>query len=290
MSQIAATAAATLTGIQDGAQIAPLKRDEARAMAAEELDRFLALLDTLAGEDWAQPTACTLWSVKDIVAHQAAHVSGFTSLGSFMGQLNPITLNRYLKQGMGMLDAWNQSEVDRRREASPADLIAEIRGARAKSLRGRDRVPALLRAPALPMPGLDQPRSMGYVFDVIYTRDMWMHRADICAATGRTMQQDADYDGRQVALVVRDLAMKARRGLGGRSAVLKLTGTGGGEYRIGASSTPEATLTLDTMDFCVLTSGRATAEAFAREGKVSFSGDADFGRAALNFCENRVLY
>jgi hypothetical protein len=49
---------------------------------------------------------------------------------------------------------------------------------------------------------------LDYLIDLIYTRDMWMHRLDICRATGREMVQTPQHDGRITTLVVRDLARK----------------------------------------------------------------------------------
>lgn len=164
---------------QDGARVPALTRDEAMTMSAEELRRFLALVESLDEDDWERETACTLWTVKDIVAHQAAHVSSFTSLGAFVRQLNPVDLHPYRQKGMNLLDSWNQAQVDARREYSPSALIAEIRSNAAASLAGHARLPAFARDIPLPLPGLDQPRSPSYVFDLIYTRDMWMHRADM---------------------------------------------------------------------------------------------------------------
>lgn len=279
-----------MTNFQDGTRVAPLKHDEAMQMSTEELRRFQALIESLDEDDWDQQTACSLWTVKDIVAHQAAHVVGFTSLGSFLGQLKPSLLRPYLKQGMGMLDAWNQSQVDLRREYSPQQLIAEINDHVAASLRGRDRIPGFVRGITLPAPGLDQPRSMGYVFDLIYTRDMWMHRMDICHATGRDMPMDSDHDQRMVALIVRDLAQKAVKGVSGRTALLDLSGPAGGCYRIGSDTQAQTTLKMDIPTFGLLTSGRVKAANLLTDSRVHISGDMAFGRTVLDFCENRVLY
>lgn len=290
MAHVQLAAAEVGTQFEDGARIPALTHREAQGMAAEELRRFQALIESLSAEDWERETACTLWTVKDIVAHQAGHVVGFISLGAFMRQLSPPVLSPYLRKGMSMLDAWNQGQVDARRGHSPAQLIAELRGAAEASLKGRDRIPGFVRGPVLPMPGLDQPRSMGYVFDLIYTRDMWMHRMDICDAVGRIMPMDGGHDRRTVALIVRDLAQKARRGLNGRAAVLVLTGPAGGSYHIGAEAEPSATLTLDIPTFCLLTSGRIKAASVLSGGRAGLSGDSDFARTLVTYCENRVLY
>lgn len=276
--------------VQFGTAVPALTHSEAVHMAAEETCRFIDLIETLDDDDWGRPTACALWTVKDIVAHQAAHIVSFTSLKSFAGQLDPRLLRPYMRQGMSLLDAWNQSQVDLRCDTAPADLIAEIRVAKDRSLAARARIPAWVRGPALPMPGVDQPRSLGYLFDLVYTRDMWMHRLDICRATGREMALDANYDRRTVALIVRDLALKALRGLGGRSAILDLTGSAGGAYRIGADIEPSAHVQLDALTFCILTSGRTSAADVLASGEAAISGDRAFGEQVIRFCENRVLY
>lgn len=290
MSQVQDVHLSVSESVQVGTLIPALKRHEAMAMSAEELNRFITLIEALTDGDWQQQTACSLWTVKDIVAHQAAHVVWFTSLRSFLSQLNLVLLWPYLKQGMSILDGWNQSQVDLRNTHSPAQLVAEIRDAAQKSLNGRNRIPGFLRSPMLPVPGLDQPRSLAYVFDVIYTRDMWMHRHDICTATGRSMVMDANHDGRMVALILRDLAQKAQKGLQGQSAVLEVTGVAGGTYRIGADSSPTSTITLDVPTLCLLTSGREKAANVLINSGISIRGDVAFGRMVVNFCENRVLY
>ena len=44
------------------------------------------------------------------------------------------------------------------------------------------------------------------LLDVGFTRDVWAHRIDICAATGRAMELTADHDGRLVADMVAEWA------------------------------------------------------------------------------------
>ncbi|GEM_PF-638663 len=276
------------TSLQVGTHIPALKRAEAMQMSAEELRRFIAFIETLADDDWNQPTACTLWTVKDIVSHQAAHVVSLTGFTNFVSQQSPFALRPYLKRGMSMLDAWNQSEVDKRRDHKPDDIITEIRSAAEKSLRGRNRIPAFLRAPNLPLPGLDQSRSLGYLFDVIYTRDMWMHRLDIHNAIGRVMPLDAGHDRRMVELIVRDLAYKAVKGLNGRAMELHLTSAAGGVFHIGANVAPSATVELDVPAFASLTSGRENADNVV--DRVGLSGDTTFGHEVVNYLYNRVLY
>jgi uncharacterized protein (TIGR03083 family) len=290
MYQVQTSATMNAESAQDAVTIPALRHEEAMLISAEELKRFLELIDSLADDDWKKQTACSLWTVQDIVAHQAAHVSSFTSLGSFFSQLNPLSLRPYLAKGMTMLDAWNQAEVERRQSHSPQALIAEIRNAMPQSLQGRGKIPAWLRGLILPLPGFDQPRSMGYLFDLIYTRDMWMHRVDICSATGRKMSLDSSHDARIIALIVRDLAMKSKSGLNGRSAILELTAAAGGTYRIGKSLSPDVTIEIDPISFSILTSGREKSANILTSSRTKIHGDLVFGRTVLNFCENRVLF
>ncbi len=58
----------------DAALIPYVTPAEAQQLAQEELRRLLALLKTLDDTDWHKPTACTAWNVRDMVAHQAAHM------------------------------------------------------------------------------------------------------------------------------------------------------------------------------------------------------------------------
>src|SRR5262249_29727160 len=63
----------------------------------------------------------------------------------------------------------------------------------------------------------------GYLFDVIHTRDPWMHRIDICRAIGREPVLSVGHDGRILADVVADWASRH-----GRPFTLTLTGPAGG--------------------------------------------------------------
>jgi len=287
MAQQIAQLGATPREAFTAAAIPKLARHEVIPMARVELDRFLALIETLSPAELSQPTDCTLWSVKDLIAHQASHVVSFVRLGDFIDQFNPLNLRAYTAKGMNLLDAANQRQVDLRAAHSLAQLTTEIRDSLEASLAGRQRFPAPLRWLSIPVPGSDLRVSIGDLIDNIYTRDMWMHRADICRATGRTMAHTPEHDGRIVALIVRELDAPLRRKLGGRSITLHLTGTVGGAWSIG-EGTPQARLTMDTLEFNRLASGRITAQHALDEGLVQIEGDQALGKLALN--HTAVLY
>ena len=60
--------------------------DEAYQLMAVELERFLALVETLEPEDWGKPTACSAWDVRDILAHQAGGYASGASLREMLRQ------------------------------------------------------------------------------------------------------------------------------------------------------------------------------------------------------------
>ncbi len=263
--------------------IAPLSHAEVIPLAREELTRFLALLETLTPADWDRPTECSLWTVKDIVAHQASHVLALTDWRELLDQFNPLKLRTYLQKGMNILDAANQNQVDKRAAWTPAQLIAEIQTHSEASFAGRQRFPALLRWLRIPTPGYEGLTSVGELIDSIFTRDMWMHRVDIYRAIGQEMPQTADHDGRLTALVVRDLNQNLSAKLQGRSLIYRLTGKAGGEWTVGGSS-PAAEVSLDVLDFHRLASGRITSQ----QTLVQISGDAVLAQHALK--HTVVLY
>src|SRR5579871_6074460 len=147
MQQVQSIRQITSPTAQDGVFVPALTHHEALLMSAEELRRFVTLIESLADGDWNKQTACSLWTVKDVVAHQATHVCGFTSPRNLISQVNPALLWPYMRKGMGVLDAMNQAQVDLRRHYTPSELIAEIHDAVDRSLKGRDRIPAFVRAP-----------------------------------------------------------------------------------------------------------------------------------------------
>ena len=165
--------------------------DEALVLLRTELDRFLALVETLEPADWAKPTACTLWTVRDILAHQAGG----------------------------------------------------------------------------------------------YASGTWMHRLDICRATGRKFEQSSGHDDRITALVILDVAKALPAKLNNRAILFELSGLAGGVWKIGTGE-PAASIQMDALDFNTYASGRYTyGEACS---KSSLNGDVDLAKLALK--KTAVLY
>lgn len=266
--------------LDDAHTIASVRHSEAARLAQTELQRFLALVETLAEDDWELPTACPLWNVRRIVAHVTGAAAAFTSWSLFRRQADPSVQRPYRAQGLSQLDAMNQIQVDDRAERTPAELVTELRQVGPRAISTRRRLPLLLRALRAPLPGLGGWVSIGYLTDVIYTRDMWMHRLDICRAVGRPMELEPEHDGRLTALVMRDLERTRdwRAALGSTTVDYRLTGPAGGSWRLGRGRpAPAAELTLDAVDFHLLASCRQTVNEIA----VSIVGNSTVAARAL---------
>lgn len=242
---------------------------EARRLAQTEYERVLAVLESLQGDDWSQQTYCTEWDVRDMAAHLAGSVTASTSLAQFR---HVYMTNPYLKEMDEPADAANRLQVEERSNMTAAQVVEEFRRSGPIAIRKRDALPWIVRAIPLPMGPDIGLKSVGYLMDVIYPRDEWMHRYDICAATGKKMVVTPQHDGRIIALVVWELARKIRRELAERTILLRLTGEAGGHYLFGAQREPHCILEMSVFTFALRSSGRITVA--ETEARVDVQGDS----------------
>lgn len=251
--------------VQRAAAIRSLTHDEATQLARTEFQRVLALLESLEGEDWTQQTYCTEWKVRDMLAHLAGSVTASTSLGKF---LHYYPRNPYLKEMDNPADAANRLQVEERQHLTAAQVIDEFRRNGPVAIEKRSRLPWLVRALPLPMGEGIGLKSVGYLMDVIYPRDEWMHRYDICAATGKRMVVTPEHDGRMVALVVEELAQKLKKSMAQRTLLLRLDGEIGGDYLFGVGHEADCTLEMDVFTFALRSSERITPEEAAARSRI----------------------
>ena len=241
---------------------------EASLLAQTEYERVLALLEQLEGDDWSQPTYCTDWNVRQMVAHLAGAVTGSTTFAEFRRQN---VSNPYLKETNNPVDGTNKLQIAERVNKSESELIAEFRQNGQIAVNNRRDLPWLVRKFHLPMGSLGF-AAIEYLMDIIYPRDQWMHRYDICATTGKRMVITPEHDLRITELVLRDIAKKLSTQMAQRTVALHLIGEIGGEYRFGRAAAPDCILEMDLFDFNLRASGRITmTEATAR---AHISGDA----------------
>jgi hypothetical protein len=98
--------------------------------------------------------------------------------------------------------------------------------------------------------GVQETWKLGYLLDVVLTRDTWMHRVDLARATGRPMVLTPAHDGRLVAEVVAEWARRHRQPF-----VLHLQGAAGGTFTAGEGGEQ---IDLDAVEFCRILAHRAS--------------------------------
>lgn len=223
--------------------------DDWMALSRTEYDRLLALLRGLDDEQWYADTVCPGWRVREMVAHL---VGAGESNASIREAVRQTRLGRGLAQGRDLVDGINDVQVRERTELSPTQLVDALAEVAPRALRGRARVPRALRAVQVPFGPPVGTASVGYLMGRIYTRDLWMHRLDIAAATGTTPLLTADHDGVLVADVVAEWA-----GRHGTPYRLELTGPAGGTFA--SPDAPDDAIVLDTEQFVASASGREPA-------------------------------
>jgi uncharacterized protein (TIGR03083 family) len=240
----------TTTSIMTAGSIPPITHREATRLANTEFARVIELLASLAPDEWTRPTDNAGWDVHATASHMLGMAEAEASPREFSRQA------RRAKRGAGdrpWIDALTAVQVEEHAALSTADLVSRFRAVAPRAVRARRRIPAPLRA--LPMPHDPGPPfegerwRVGYLMDVISTRDPWMHRVDISRATGRSPVLTDGHDGRLVADVVHEWA-----GRHGQPFRLELRGPAGGAYEAGSGG-PE--LECDAVEFCRVLSGRA---------------------------------
>jgi hypothetical protein len=167
-----------------------------------------------------------------------------------MSQMNAAT-KAAKRSGRPMIDALTAKQVADHADLTTSELIATVDDIGPRAARWRATRPALFRR--MPMKehvgGRPETWNMGYLLDVVLTRDPWMHRVDIARATGRQTVLTPEHDGRIIADVVAEWGRRH-----GRPFNLKLTGPAGGEYVCGDDG---ERITIDAVEFCRTLSGRA---------------------------------
>ena len=262
---------------REAADIRPLSRGEYADLARAELAAFLDLLGQLEADDWDKPTACTLWSVRDLVAHQAGHAQMGSGLVGFMNQANLRVTAPYRKKGMSTLDALNQAQVDRRRELPIEQVIAELRDSTPRSITSRGRMLWPTRRVPVPVPPVGW-MPLGTLLDRIFPRDMWIHRLDIADATGKPFVQTVEHDGVMVAQVVADAARYIRKKAPALGLTLRLTDPAGGAFRV-THGTEVVDLAMGVPDFMRRTSDRLPVDDALQ--RVDSSASPEITRRAL---------
>jgi uncharacterized protein (TIGR03083 family) len=236
------------TAMTDVREIAPIARPETEALAAAETARMVAALRALDPADWSRQTDCPAWDVRAMAGHVLGMTEDFTGLRRMVSRFRAGAK----RAGDGpLVDGVTALQVEENAHLGTDELVERMAAAgpaQARWRAGRRLLRAMPDKEKMP-DGTVETWRMGYIFDVILTRDTWMHRFDLAHATGRPQELTAAHDGRIVADVVAEWARRH-----GQPFTLHLTGPAGGSF-VGGSGGDE--LTVDAVEFCRILSGRA---------------------------------
>jgi len=239
----------------DPRTVEPLTHQQAMRLQANELDRTLTLLRSLDDAAWTAPTECPGWDIRAMYRHVLGACEAGASMRENLHQLRLARAHR--KQHGGPLEAaLSGVQVRERVDLGPEQIIERLAVIAPKTVRGRRRTPALVRNHAkLAVDGpVTESWKLGYLIDIIYLRDLWMHRVDVCHALGRRLDLSPDHDARIVADVVAEWARRHDRPF-----MLELTGPAGGTYARDPDLTDTERMSLDAVEFCRSLAGRVPA-------------------------------
>jgi uncharacterized protein (TIGR03083 family) len=156
--------------------------------------------------------------VRDIVAH----VVGWGELTLSFKELRHVVRAGYRRRRElgNILDAGNEQQVDDRRDLPTAALIARLRELTPRLVDRRARWGKVGRGIPIYDPVVIGRSNLGFLFNVIFTRDVLMHRIDVARAVQEPFRYD-DLDRAMVADVVKDWARRSKA-----DATVQLEGVG----------------------------------------------------------------
>ncbi|WP_183092314.1 maleylpyruvate isomerase family mycothiol-dependent enzyme [Nocardioides stalactiti] len=231
-----------------------IPRRLAMRLAATEYERTTATLAALSAADWSRPTPCTEWDVRQLACHMVGMATMVSTPWEMARQQKKATAIARA-DGLVAIDALTGLQVAERADWSPARIADAARSIGPRAARGRRFTPPFIRSRPFPDPqhlnGQDEHWVIGFLSDVILTRDPWLHRMDIAAATGTEPVLTAEHDGAIVADVVDEWSRRHDA-----SYDLELTGPAGGHWQRGNGG---ERISMDAVGFCRAISGRADA-------------------------------
>lgn len=245
------------------------------------------LCEQLGPEEWARPTDCPGWTVKDILSHIAG--TEWWLMGRPLPDHEPASID-HVKNELGRI---NEVQVDYRRPWPPEKVLADFRqviGERLAVLRGWTETD--LNADSW------TPFGPGTAARLLEARisDSWIHEQDI----RRTVARPGHEEGPVARHVLDDLA---RSGLGyvvakkagcpdGTTIAFNVTGSEGlrcfvtvtdgrGALVDAPAGDVHATITMDQETFLCLVGGRRAADRELEDGRVALAGDKSMGRRVV---------
>jgi uncharacterized protein (TIGR03083 family) len=227
---------------------------EAMQLAATEYERMVDALAALTASDWTRPTDCPAWDVRQMGCHMVGMAEMASSPAETKRQQQQAAADAAAR-GVDHLSALTSLQVVERASWTPTDVVDGARRVAPRAARGRRLTPVSTLEGLLPTPQIvgqhTERWTIGFLVEVVLTRDPWMHRMDLARATGRAPFLTAEHDGAIVADVVAEWAERH-----GAPYELALTGPAGGRWSRGSGG---ERIEMDAVDFCRVLSGRGQA-------------------------------
>lgn len=200
---------------------------DVRPLFARQQAAFTGLLRGFGPAQWARPTICPGWDVKDVAAHVlgdhfsrlSRHRDGFTAAGPRDGEAFPAFIDRV-----------NGEWVTAARRFSPRLLIEQL------TIAGTDIAEFWqavdLNAPGDPVSWAGPGPAPGWLDAARDFSEYWTHHQQICEATGAAGLTGAEYLGPVLDTFMRALPHTLRHATAPDGTVVQLTvtGPGGGQW------------------------------------------------------------
>ncbi len=241
--------------IVDVSTIMPIDHAEAMKLQTVEFERLLDLLRSLDPTNWSAQTDCADWDVLAMMQHVLGACEASIKMRENLHQMR--AGRKYMKSGEGAMEAGiSACQVRDRAELSPAALVERLTAAAPMAVKKRTKMPSAMRKAKMKVDApVAEKWALGYLIDLIYLRDAWMHRVDVSRATGHELVLTPEHDGRILAEVVAEWVRRH-----GRAVTLELTGAAGATFVAGGADGEDAEqITLDAVEFCRTLAGRAEA-------------------------------
>jgi uncharacterized protein (TIGR03083 family) len=238
---------------------------------------------TLSADELATQSLCPEWDVRGVVAHTIGVEAVLDGWEPSVESPPPFEKLGELAEAIDGLDA-----------AGVAAAVAAVTSSRLEHLRSM--APGVVDAPSITPTGV---KTYGD-FLRIRVFDLWVHARDIAVPLGRPL--DAGGIGAELALdeVAGAIGYIVGKKVGlpdGRSVVVHVTGgverdiavvVDGKARPVDSVADPDIELTADVETFVLLASGRIDPQSCIDDGRITWSGDAEWGeRMARNLAYTR---
>ena len=165
-----------------------------------------SMLQQLQPGDWSRQTVCTDWNVKQLVAHVLGFAESNASFRVFVNGMR--NGKKRAARGLRPFRARHERGPGRGTGAPHTRLNSWTDGPRSgQGPQGPQAVPAVHAAHPCRVRAAHRQEADGFIaIDVVFTRDTWMHRIDVCRAVGLDPVLTPGHDERLIEDMVAEWA------------------------------------------------------------------------------------